>query len=128
MTSDYTATGPVFDGRATEALREFHHQCEQKVANVGVNRIQFHLDMVLRYQTGRYRSGVHTDRSTGDMTINDARVVYGPWLEGVGSRNSPVTRFPGYHTFRIVSQELDRDAGRIADEYLRSGGFLERMN
>jgi hypothetical protein len=120
--------GPVFDGRAELAVHDFQHQCEQHVADIGVTRVKSYLDMVLRHQTGRYVGGVHTDRSTGDITINDARVVYGPWLEGVGSRNSPVTRFPGYHSFRIASQQLDSEAEGIANAYLHTGGFLARMN
>jgi hypothetical protein len=33
--------------------------------------------------------------------------VYGPWLEGVGSRNN-TTRFKGYHAFRNAAQALQQ--------------------
>ena len=45
--------------------------------------------------------------------VHDSGIVYGPWLEGVGSRNYPVTRFRGYSTFRKVAQEIERKAPRM---------------
>jgi hypothetical protein len=51
--------------------------------------------------------------------IVDGDVVYGPWLEGVGSRNSPVTRFAGYHTFRKAGQKLNGEAGVIANVVIK---------
>jgi hypothetical protein len=50
--------------------------------------------------------------------VHDDGVIYGPWLEGTGSRNAPVTRFPGYGSFRRASQQLDREIGGIADRIL----------
>lgn len=50
--------------------------------------------------SGRYRSG---------YSVHDSGIVYGPWLEGVGSRNL-TSRFKGYHTFRKVRDEIARKA------------------
>jgi hypothetical protein len=60
--------------------------------------------------------------------VTDTPVVYGPWLEGVGSRNAPTTRFPGYHTFQLVSQKIDGEAGSLAEDELVQGGYLEALN
>ncbi|MGV9803926.1 hypothetical protein ACWDTP_38425, partial [Mycobacterium sp. NPDC003449] len=57
--------------------------------------------------------------------VNDGGVVYGPWLEGTGSRNAPVTRFRGYATFRRVKAMIDRRAPGIAQRLLRR--YIGRM-
>ena len=44
--------------------------------------------------------------------IRDGNVIYGPWLEGIGSRNI-TTRFKGYHSFRLTAQELQQEAPKI---------------
>ncbi|MEU3161785.1 hypothetical protein ABZ753_30935 [Streptomyces griseoincarnatus] len=90
--------------------------------------IHTRLRQVLRHPTGYYQSKISVDR-TGDgrYKIHDQRIIYGPWLEGTGSRNSPVTRFPGYFTFRRTKALLDRQAPQIARELLaryRSRGLL----
>jgi hypothetical protein len=55
--------------------------------------------------------------------------VYGPWLEGVGSRNFPVTRFRGYHAFRVAAQELKHVyVPSRSETLLHNGGYLEEMN
>ena len=124
--NDVITIGPIFDGRAEAELERYVSDLKETLGNEGVNRVRAHLDSVLRHQTGRYVAGVHTDRSVGDLAVRDAQVVYGPWLEGVGSRNSPATRFPGYHTFRIVGQDLDRAAEGIAERKLHEG-YLQGM-
>jgi hypothetical protein len=45
--------------------------------------------------------------------VHDSDIIYGPWLEGVGSRNYPTTRFRGYSTFRKVAQQIERKAPRM---------------
>lgn len=58
--------------------------------------------------TGHYRRSVH-----GEMVkslhgiIHDSKVIYGPWLEGVSSRNQ-TSRFKGYAMFRKAHQQLQR--------------------
>lgn len=117
-------SGPLFDGRANAAVNAFTDAAEERIAEVGVNMVRTQLDRVLRNPTGYYESQVQTDRSVGDMAINDNGVVYGPWLEGVESRNR-TTRFKGYSTFRIVTQQLDAVAMNIAEGVLPP--YLTRM-
>ncbi len=45
--------------------------------------------------------------------VHDSDIVYGPWLEGVGSRNFPVTSFKGYSMFRKVAQQIERKAPQM---------------
>ena len=53
-----------------------------------------------------------------DVVVHDRRIIYGPWLEGVGSRNA-TTRFKGYSSFRRAFQELERQAPRLVEQDVR---------
>lgn len=121
MGATVTYTGPLFDGRAKAAMGDFANEIENDVANYGVDLVRARLDKVLKHPTGYYRS--HVTQTDGH--INDSNVVYGPWLEGVGSRNKK-SRFKGYKTFRLVFQELDDKAGPMAADLLPK--YVERMN
>ncbi len=63
-----------------------------------------------RAASGQFRSG---------WDVHDSGIIYGPWLEGVGSRNFPVTRFKGYSMFRKVAQQIDRKAPQMLTQKTR---------
>jgi len=63
--------------------------------------------------TGHYRRNLHTMVQDLHGRIDDGGVVYGPWLEGVGSRNQ-TTRFKGYASFRRTSQWMQKQVPKIA--------------
>lgn len=87
---------------------------EREVAREGENMVHRSLHEVLRHPTGYYESRVTVHASGTGVEIDGDNVIYGPWLEGVGSRNE-TTRFKGYFTFRRVGQMLEAKAQRIAD-------------
>lgn len=120
-----TATGPVFDGRASLAADAFLDRAVMEIAREGVNDVHNVLDSVLRNPTGRYERSIRTERQGNDAVIHDSGIIYGPWLEGVGSRNR-TTRFKGYFTFRRVTKQLDGKAVSIAERVLPE--YLRRMN
>lgn len=117
--------GPVFDGRASAAVRAFIDDAEHEIAQTGVNVLQVQLDRVLKHQTPYYRTQITTDRVAGDSVVEDGGVVYGPWLAGVGSRNAPKTRFAGYNHWRVATARLQTLAKPIAERVLPK--FLRRM-
>lgn len=110
-------SGPLFDGEADRRVRRATDDIEHEVADHGAGLVRAKLGTVLKHPTGYYRSHVRDQRTRGRWEVTDGGVIYGPWLEGVGSRNR-TTRFKGYATFRRVSQVLDRAAGRIAERVL----------
>lgn len=57
--------------------------------------------------TGHYRQNIHGRVQHLTGRIDDGGVVYGPWLEGTGSRNAS-TRFKGYRSFRRTAQWLNK--------------------
>lgn len=114
------ATGPLFDGRAARSVARFVDDARDTIAARGEDLVLAQLGMVLRHPTGYYEGEITTDRVTPDTDrVSDGGVVYGPWLEGVGSRNSPVTRFPGYGHWRRVKQQIADEAPGIAQQLLQ---------
>jgi hypothetical protein len=117
--------GPLFDGQADQAAADLCDRIEREVAAEGARMVRNNLHGVLRNPTGYYESHVQAEPTGGDWEVTDNGVVYGPWLEGTGSRNR-TTRFKGYSTFRRTAQELERRADGIAEraapEYVRRMG------
>jgi hypothetical protein len=117
-------SGPFFDGRTGHAINGAVKDMEREVAQWGFNMVHARLRRVLKHPTGYYQSFIQTERKVDSTEINDGwptsgTPVYGPWLEGTGSRNSPVTRFKGYRTFRLVAQRMNAQVGPKADRILR---------
>lgn len=122
--SGINKSGPLFDGVAQQELDNFFRQAKVDIAQEGVNLVHQELSHVLRHPTGYYESQVRTDITAHDPAVTDGGVIYGPWLEGTGSRNR-TTRFKGYFTFRRVSQALQQKSGAIAERTLKL--FIGRM-
>lgn len=122
---DVRKHGPIFDGRAAAAAAAFANAAEEEVAHVGRDLVLGELGRVLKHPTGYYESQIQVDRAAGGWRVHDGGVVYGPWLEGEGSRNFPVTRFRGYTTFRRIRTRVDRQAKHIAERVLPK--YLRRM-
>lgn len=110
-----TTHGPMFNGMAGPIIDHGCNEAEQDVAEDAERMIRARLGRVLRFPTGRYMSHIHTVRRGGISEVNDRGIIYGHWLEGTGSRNFPKTRFKGYFTFRLVAQQVQAQADRLAD-------------
>lgn len=117
-------SGPLFNGLAEEAVDDYIDEVKERIGQFAENRIHQVLGNVLRHPTGYYESHIQTERQGNDQVVHDSDVVYGPWLEGVGSRNL-TTRFKGYRTFQKVAEEVDGQAQMIAEEVLQP--YLRRM-
>lgn len=110
--------GPLFDGRTSAALHKYHDEVSLRIAEEGEKLIRQRLHVVLKHPTGYYESKISVDRAGAGYRVSDGGVIYGPWLEGTGSRNSPVTKFPGYATFRRTKPLVDRRAREVAVQLL----------
>lgn len=71
-----------------------------------------------RGSVGNYRRNIHGRVSGLNGRIDDGNVVYGPWLEGTGSRNQ-TTRFKGYHSFRTVYQSMEKHKGKVIKAHVQ---------
>ena len=117
--------GPLFDGRASRAVHDYLQQAKEDVAQDLYEAVMANLNSSIRHPTPYYETQITTDPDGDDIVVHDRGIVYGPWLEGTGSRNAPVTRFPGYHSFKRAGEEIRRGATAIAERVLRR--FLPRM-
>ena len=90
------------------------------VADIAETRVRTHLSTHQRVQTGFNVSHVQTKNVSATQTdVVQTNAVYGPWIEGTGSRNR-TTRFKGYRTFRTIGQEMRSRVGAIIAPHVRS--------
>jgi hypothetical protein len=112
MQVEVIASGPLFNGTASAMVQRYTQQGGEEVARWADAEVHRVLEQVLRHPTGFYQSQVRVNMVSPDrFQITDGGVVYGPWLEGVSSRNYS-TRFKGYATFRRVAQRVEKRADR----------------
>lgn len=112
-------SGPLFDGAASAAVRDMVRDIEHEVADQGQNMVVGRLIQVIRQPTPYYWTQIEQINRRGGIEITGESVIYHWWLEGVGSRNFPVTRFRGYRTFEIIARALDARAESIAEPVAR---------
>jgi hypothetical protein len=125
----YTVTvdtsGPLWDGRADKALDDFLEEAVWEITKEGRGDLGVRFITHFKKPTGNYESHVEAQHLDNHGWIHDNMIIYGPWLEGVGSRNYPVTKFKGYWSFKTVAAELQDKAVPIAERVLPR--FLARM-
>jgi hypothetical protein len=113
---DFRLKGPVVEGRGPAIVKAMTEVALHELADYTRYEVLTQLDSVLVNPTGYYESQIVADPVAPDIySINDSGVIYGPWLEGIGSRNRDRPGFPGYHTFRIVRNRMAQKAGVIAE-------------
>lgn len=117
--SDVQVSGPIFDGRADIALRHACEDSQRTIATIGASMVRTQMNSVFRTQTPYARTLVESVPDSPGWKIWHQDLIYGPWLEGVGSRNR-TTRFKGYFSFRITAGRLKARAAALCDRVLVS--------
>lgn len=115
-------SGPIFDNRAEAAFDDFEDELEEEAAEWTLDHIKSTFHRSFKHPTGYYESHVRIRNTGGGPEVWDggfAGPVYGPWLEGVGSRNN-TTRFKGYHAFRKAAMALDARIEEMGNHIFRS--------
>ena len=113
--------GALFDMRGRRYFRQFREELEEEGAEWALNHIKGTFHTSFKHPTGYYESYVETNKAASGWEVWDhgeAGPVYGPWLEGVGSRNN-TTRFKGYRAFRRAAQALEARIGQQGDRLFR---------
>ncbi len=103
-------SGPLFDARAARIMSDYVDELEEDAAEWALSDIRQTFHERFMQPTGYYESNVRITNMTGHPMVWDGGFsgpAYGPWLEGVGSRNE-TTRFKGYHAFRNAAVRLQR--------------------
>lgn len=117
--------GPITDGRARRAAADFTDELRHEVALEGGIMWVEGLMGAIKHPTPYYWTKIDVDDLGSYDLVHDNRIVYGPWLEGTGSRNYPVTRFRGYHQAKRTTRVLARRVPTIARKLLRQ--YIRRM-
>lgn len=121
-------SGPLFDGRAARAMDDFADELEEEAADWAHDHIIGTYHRSFKDPTPKYEYAVRVRKSRGGAEVWDggqAGPVYGPWLEGVGSRNA-TTRFKGYWAFRKATAALDRRIEEMGNALFRRS-YRHRM-
>lgn len=120
------AKGPLFDGRALVQSDVFLAEAVTAVAIAAKAEVDHNLAASIRHPGSPpyYQSQINIARHDLDQVVNDGMVIYGPWLEGVGSRNR-TTRFKGYFSFRRAKQAIEQRVPTLVEPALAR--FLGRL-
>lgn len=117
--------GPIVEGHGTEIVEEFVDDMVWEVAAQGLANVNTVLNASIQQPTPYYETqttlnwGVYSGAGA-NVIVHDRGIVYGPWLEGIGSRNFPKTSFKGYAAFEKGAIALNNgQALRVANDVLR---------
>lgn len=121
---DVRVSGPLFDGRAQAAVDDFAREAQRDVAAQAYSEWMTNLNRSIREPTPYYETQITVTQRGADQVVHDRGIVYGPWLEGVSSRNA-TTRFKGYHSAaRAVATLEPKVRGIVEHTLLR---YIGRM-
>lgn len=125
MRVEVNVSGPIFDGRADAAVSDFLEEAKDDIGQQAHADVMRLLNANIKHPTPYYETQITTERRGSNVVVHDRGIIYGHWLEGTGSRNAPVTRFPGYHSFRDATELVLAEAKTLAERVLRR--YLRRM-
>lgn len=112
--------GPISSGEIHRHAADYEADVAKAIAEEAEDTWLDRLDLSLRHQTPYYTTKIATRQlSATRYQVHDSGVVYGHWLEGTGSRNAPVTVFPGYHSLDYTKQVMKKQRKNIGRRILR---------
>lgn len=106
--------GPYLKGDAPQILDQLSEDILDALGQAGIEKVHRILDSSIRHPTPYYETQIVIDKTIPTLLIHDRGIIYGPWLEGVGSRNGR-SRFKGYSAFRTAKKEVENQAGAIIE-------------
>lgn len=120
-------SGPLFDGKAEDALHQAKEAIEQRLAEMARAVARGHQIASIKVETtGAEPASLHVESSGFGRIVTDFHgIVYGPWLEGTGSRNE-TTRFKGYHAMRQTTSDINAVASSVANDEMSK--YVDEMN
>jgi len=119
MATEVRISGPVLEGRTGPPVERFITHLLDDVAGQAMSEVHQNLDQSIRRPTPYYETQIQLRQAGAHARIVDDRgVIYGPWLEGVGSRNA-TTRFKGYASFRRARQSVETRVPALAEPATR---------
>jgi hypothetical protein len=115
--AEITTRGPFFDSRRTRFTNEFCEDLAREVAETAEQHWITGMRRTFKEPTPIYWNTTKIENKGKVVAVNDGGrsggLVYGPWLEGVGSRNK-TTRFKGYFNLRKAAQKTRGEVRKLA--------------
>lgn len=121
-TTKVILSGPLFDGGANAAARDFTRELAREVALIGQAWIKLDTDRMTKSgkSTGAAAEGVKILEQGSNYVIRggirQGRYAW-PWLEGTSKRNQS-TGFKGYGSFRRTRLRMRKQVTPYAQELL----------
>jgi hypothetical protein len=115
---DVDVSGPLFDGRARAYCAQMCDEIQDDIAAQAYSDVMGTLNRRIKHPTPYYETQVAVSKVAGGRLVHDRGIVYGPWLEGTGSRNR-TTRFKGYHAWALARLALPAKARGLAERVVR---------
>ena len=121
--------GPLFDGQASEAAKDFTDSLAHEVAQIGRDWIKLDTQRMTKSgsDTGAAAEGVKMSGGNGAWTIiggiSKGKYAW-PWLEGTSKRNAS-TGFKGYKTFSRTTLRMRKQVTPFAQQRLEQ--YLAQM-
>lgn len=112
-------TGPFLDQSGADKIDRACDTIAHDLASQASSYVHQFCNESFRNPTPYYETQIQTQKVAEGYRVDDRGIVYGPWLEGVGSRNK-TTRFKGYAMWRRGFQQIEREASQRAEESIRS--------
>lgn len=119
--------GPFFEDAAWDAAAStMRDGVQTAVSDQAYQLWSDNLDGSLKHPTGYYQSEINVRREDTQDVVNDQAVIYGWWLEGIGRRNAPVTRFEGYHSrdraVETLTDEIPETVAPVVADFVKEIG------
>lgn len=122
-------TGPLFDGGASAAAKDFTDSIAHEIAEIGRDWIKLDTQRMTKSgsDTGQAAEGVEMAGGNGQWIIkggiHEGKYAW-PWLEGTSKRNQS-TGFRGYKSFSRTTLRMRKQVTPFAQARLEE--YLARM-
>jgi hypothetical protein len=128
-TSKVILSGPLFNGQAANAAKDFTDSIQHELALIAQTWIKLDTDRMTKSgsDTGQAAEGVKLSGGNGQWVISGgiSKGKYAwPWLEGTSKRNQS-TGFKGYKTFSRTRARIRKQATPFAESRLQE--YIGRM-
>lgn len=125
MSTEITLRGPLFHD-AHQLLTELETELTATLSKAAEQGVHTNLSRSLQHPSGHYQAHVQVlHHGPAEDQVTDQGIVYGPWLEGVSSRNQS-TRFKGYASFRRATQAVNARAVELCEPVVEQ--IVRRFN
>lgn len=112
--------GPISSGQMSADVVAYEHDVAEALAEDAKGIWVDNLQSSIRNPTPYYWTRIDTRQvAPTRYVVHDHDIVYGPWLEGVGSRNAPNSIFPGYWSMARAKEQARRRRSTVARRILR---------